>query len=113
MSKIHAFVFLLIIFLSGCKDETTLSSSVSSEGVEFQLRPVGYEGAQEGAEEMSRSGNGYDALHLLLLDGTGRPVQGVKWSYDRSVSSLRLEGLHEGSYPVSYTHLTLPTILRV
>lgn len=98
MSKIHAFVFLLIIFLSGCKDETTLSSSVSSEGVEFQLRPVGYEGAQEGAEEMSRSGNGYDALHLLLLDGTGRPVQGVKWSYDRSVSSLRLEGLHEGSY---------------
>ena len=38
---------------------------------------------------------------VSVCDESGLVLSSVKWNYDRNTSSLRLEGLHEGSYRLS------------
>ena len=78
-----------------------MSSMTGYGGVKLQLRSMNYEGLSEDVENASRAGGGYDTLFVSVCDESGLVLSSVKWNYDRNTSSLRLEGLHEGSYRLS------------
>lgn len=78
-----------------------MSSMTGYGGVKLQLRSMNYEGLSEDVENASRAGGGYDTLFVSVCDESGLVLSSVKWNYDCNTSSLRLEGLHEGSYRLS------------
>lgn len=119
MRNIIHLLLISLILLSACVEEDYLDSVSSGntfgdfsfllvhEEYEEQQPMASVKGDRHVRSVLSPSGNdirqipsNYDKVEFVVVDENGNRVDGVKGLYDKSTSSMSLEGLHEGSYKI-------------
>ena len=95
-TKYIAFIYTVFsVFLSSCS-KTEMPVPGLSEG--NTVSPVLSAGGYDGTDSGERIQDGYDRVETLVSDQDGNIVTSFKSMYDRSSSSLHIEGLVPGAY---------------